>query len=94
VGPAGALTTRTRQVNTAAIFQFLQDARGLLGHDQGTAMSVLARASHLLGVAAAGNADLPFVHRGLARWQTIRLARYIELNLDGQILQNDLAKQG
>jgi hypothetical protein len=32
--------------------------------------------------------------RGLARWQTLRLARYIELNLDGQILQNDLAKQG
>jgi hypothetical protein len=53
-GPAGALTTRTPQVNTAAIFQLLQDARGLLGHDQGTAMSVLARASHLLGVSGGG----------------------------------------
>jgi hypothetical protein len=81
-------------VSTAAIFQPLQDARGLLGHDQGTAMPVLARASHLLGVAAAGDADLPFVHRGLARWQMIRLARYIELNLEGQILQKDPAKQG
>jgi transcriptional regulator GlxA family with amidase domain len=73
-----------------AVTRLLDDARGLLAHDQRAAILALARASNLLD--AADEAPAP-VLGGLARWQVKRLLRYIEAHIEGPILQKDLAAE-
>lgn len=92
--PAGALA--------ATVSQLMQDARDLLPHDRRAAALTLLRASRLLDTPAAATAAAEgaileavpaVVAGGLARWQMIRLAGYVEAHLDQPIAQRALASQ-
>lgn len=81
----------------AAVSQLMQDARDLLPHDRRAAALTLLRASRLLEMPAADGIVLgavpDVVAGGLARWQMIRLAGYVEAHLDQPIVQKALASQ-
>ncbi|MBP0496398.1 helix-turn-helix domain-containing protein [Pararoseomonas indoligenes] len=76
-----------------AVQRLLRDALDLLDRDHGAAAVTLARATRLLDAAGSGKADRPAIPGGLARWQAISVARYVDANLEGQILQKHLAAQ-
>jgi transcriptional regulator GlxA family with amidase domain len=90
VRPASRHEGPLRGADAALLSRLLRDARDLLDRDQDAAGLALARATRLLEAPAEQESALA-VHGGLARWQILRLTRYVELHLEEQILQKDLA---
>lgn len=81
----------------ASLARLLQDARALLGQDQGAALLILDRASRLLDAPPPGTPESEAAGSGtsggLAQWQVLRLTRYVEARLGRQILLKDLAAE-
>ncbi|WP_424138040.1 helix-turn-helix transcriptional regulator [Roseomonas chloroacetimidivorans] len=90
---AGSHEDPRRRGEAGAIHRLLRDALDLLDRDHGAAAVNLARATQLLDAVRPGNADRNAIPGGLARWQIVSIVRYVEANLESQILHKHLAAE-
>ncbi|MCR0985055.1 helix-turn-helix domain-containing protein [Roseomonas populi] len=90
---AGGHEESWRRGEAGTVHRLLRDALDLLDRDHGAAATTLARATRLLDAAGPGRAGVSPVPGGLARWQAVNIARYVEANLERRILQKNLAAE-
>lgn len=93
--PCAALDGMMGGMGAATVSQLLQDARDLLHHDRQAAARTLLHASRLLDAPAADVLPMAWgiVPGGLARWQVMRLTRYVEAHLDQPITHRHLSSE-
>ncbi|WP_371423053.1 helix-turn-helix domain-containing protein [Tardiphaga sp.] len=77
--------------SSTTVAQLLLDARQAIGSDVGAALRCIEQAASLLEAPVQPSPVSP-ARGGLARWQTDRIKRHIDANLDEAIQVSDLAR--
>lgn len=75
------------------VSRLLQDAQDLLARDRSAASRALIRAAQLIDPADGEDEGTQAAAGGLARWQVLRLARFIEAHLDEPVPLHRLAAE-